>query len=95
MSKSDKIIKLLPKDLVLGDEVRLFDTPFGWGTVVKITDEEVHIFRVYVHIHPVVYISGLLHYTGHELVTLPRDSTRDYDVDAYNHKRMSEPGALK
>lgn len=88
-------IKLQARDLVLGDKVRLFEDPYGWATVVNVTDEEVHLFRVYVHVSDVVYTGGLLHYTGHELVKLFRDSSRELEADESTHARMVKPGALK
>lgn len=35
--------------LGLGDVVSLFDDGYGTGTVSKITNDEVHVFRPYVH----------------------------------------------
>lgn len=91
----DPTIKLNTEDLILGDRVRLIDGPYGWGTVVQVTEEEVHIFRVFVHVSDVVYTGGLLHYTGHELVKVWRKDSREFTVDEYYHRKMSESGALK
>lgn len=90
-----KMLKLKPGDMVLGDQVRCFDGPYGWGTVVNITDDEVHIFRPFTHIGDFTYTGGVLHYTGHELVKLFRDGKREREVDAYTHEQMSKPGALR
>ena len=82
-------------ELVLGDVVKLFDSPFGWGTVVEVTDEVVKVFRPYVHINDFTYTGGVLHYVGHEYSTYHVDSRRPVEVDASTHRRMTRPGALK
>lgn len=82
-------------DLVLGDEVRLLEGPYGWGTVVQIKDDEVHIFRPYVHIGDFSYTGGVLYYIGSELIKVWRGASRVFTVDAYTHNRMAKEGALK
>jgi len=91
------IVCLMASELVLGDRVLLFDDAYGWGTVVKIADEEVHVFRPYVHIGDFSYTGGVLHYIGSEVVKLykGKDTRQTYNVDSVNHDRMSQPGALK
>lgn len=88
-------LKMTPSELVLGDKVQVVEGPFGWGTVVEITDEIVKVFRPYVHISDFTYTGGVLHYVGHEYVTYFRDSRRAVEVDAHTHDRMMQPGALK
>ena len=90
-----KTVTLKTEDLVLGDRVRLMEDPYGWGTVVQVTEEEVHIFRVFVHVSDFVYTGGLMHYTGHELVKVWRKDSREFTVDAYYHRKVREPGAFK
>lgn len=95
-TETEKTVKVLAKDLVLGDRVNLLPgEPYGWATVVNVTAEEVHLFRVYVHVSDVEYTGGLLHYTGHELVKVWREDSREFTVDAYYHRKMREPGAIK
>lgn len=91
----EKTVEVSAEALRLGDRVCLFEGPYGWGTVVQVTEDEVHIFRVYVHVSDVVYTGGLMHYTGHELVKVWREDSRKFTVDEYYHRKMREPGALK
>lgn len=89
-------ITLNATDLVLGDKVDLLGgDPYGWGTVVQITAEEVHIFRPYVHIGDFSYTGGVQHYIGTELVKVYKFSTRTFEADASTHKQMTAPGALR
>ena len=89
-------INLKASDLVLGDKVNLLGgEPYGWATVVQITGEEVHIFRVYVHVGDFSYTGGVLHFTGSETVKVWSKSDREFVVDAYTHEKMSKVGALK
>jgi len=89
-----RTIKLKADELVLGDAVNLLEGPYGWGTVVQITDEEVHIFRPYVHIGDFSYTGGVLHYTGHELVKRYKHSGCEFVVDQFTHAQMAKTGAL-
>jgi hypothetical protein len=89
------IMTIKTDELVLGDAVRLLSSPYGWGTVVNVTDEEVHIFRPYVHIDDVEYTGGVLHYIGTSTVKVWRQDSREFEVDAFTHERMTKPGALR
>lgn len=83
-------------ELVLGDKVDLLSgDPYGWGTVVQITDETVKVVRPYVHIGDFTYTGGVLHYLGTEEITLIRGGERVVWVDQYTHEQMAKPGALK
>jgi hypothetical protein len=88
-------IQLKASDLVLGDQVKLFDGAYGWGTVVKATEDVVEIFRVYVHIGDFKYSGGVLHYTGHEMVRVFPGGDRTFKIQKENHERMKKEGALK
>lgn len=89
-------IKLTAKDLVLGDKVNLLPgEPYGWATVVQITDEEVHMVRPYVHIGDFTYTGGVLNYLGNETVKVWAKSDRTFEADTYTHSKMTEAGALK
>ena len=95
-----KTLNLTVIGLVLGDAVRLLEEPYGWGTVVKITGEEVHIKRPYTHIGDVRFGGSegsryVLDYIGQETVKVWLYSDRVLTVDAYTHERMSQEGALK
>jgi len=80
-------------DIVLGDAIKLMDTPYGWATVVKIEGDNLHVFRPFVHIGNFSYTGGVLHYTGTETFTVVR-SARSYTVDSYTHELMTGKGAL-
>ncbi len=87
-------LKLQASELVLGDQVDLLGGPYGWATVVNITDDEVHMIRPYIHIGDFEYTGGVLHYTGHETVKVYRESDRTFEVDSYTHGKMLQ-GALR
>jgi hypothetical protein len=93
------LIQLKADQLVLGDRVRLFDDPYGWGTVVNLrtgdTDDLVEIFRPYVHVGDFEYTGGVLHYIGSEMVKVWRRGHRVFEVDAYTHQLMLGEGAIK
>lgn len=63
--------------LSLGDIVQLFDDGYGTATVVQITDDEVHLFRPYVHTADFSYTGGVIPYIGTETVKLWRKDSRD------------------
>ena len=66
--------------LLVGDRVNLFadqpGAPFGWGTVVQVTEEEATVVRPYVHTSDFTTTSGLISYLGQEVVKLQRSSDR-------------------
>jgi hypothetical protein len=70
--------------LLVGDVVNLFadqaGAAFGWGTVVKVSEEEVEIVRPFVHTSGVQSSGRLLSYIGQEVTKLPRQSDRTYTV---------------
>lgn len=72
--------KMKARDLKLGDKVQLFEGAYGWGTVTKVDDTTVHVFRVYVQTSDFAYTGGVIPYTGHELCGLSRDN------DAWEYK---------
>lgn len=90
-------IKLKAAELVLGDQVDLLGSPFGWATVVQITGEEVHMVRPYIHIADFTYTGGVMNYIGTETVKVFKGEgcSRTYNVDASTHARMSKAGALR
>ena len=80
--------------LLIGDRVNLFadqpGAPFGWGTVVAVTEDEVEIHRPFIHtgdfsmsgkISPVGPTgSRLQSYMGQEVCRIPRHSDRKFTV---------------
>ena len=73
--------------LLVGDRVNLFadqpGAPFGWGTVVCVTEDEVEIERPYVHTSDFTSMAGrgllgerLISYLGTETVRLERSHSR-------------------
>ena len=97
MKETDKVtnttkqttIEVPGTELVLGDAVKLFDSPFGWATVVKVETFGVHLFRPYVHVSNFSYTGGVPHFIGTETLTVPREETKTYTVDAYTHEKMT------
>ena len=73
-------------ELCLGDVVECFEGPYGTGTVVKITNEYVRVFRVYVHVSDFSYTGGVMHYTGSETIDYPLD--RSGTIPLREHMRM-------
>jgi hypothetical protein len=81
-------------EILLGDKIMITDDPYGWGTVVKIEEDTLHVFRVFVHLSDTVYTGGVPHYVGTETVKLIR-SGRSYTVDQYTHGFLVESLELK
>jgi hypothetical protein len=92
-TKQEKVIIERANVLLVGDRVNLFadqpNAPYGWGTVVAVTDEFAEVLRPYVHTADFTVsnhlASGgigerLLSYIGQETTRLPRDSDRTYSV---------------
>ena len=83
------------KDLCLRDEVLLFDAPYGWGTVVRVWEEDslwyAEVFRPYVHVGDFSYVGNrVLHYMGHETIILC--GSRELKVDAAQRRaNLSAP----
>lgn len=59
-----------PRELRLGDTVKLSLAGYATGTVFQITSDEVHIVRPYIHTNDFSYTGGVLWYTGVEIVKL-------------------------
>lgn len=90
----ERIVTETANVLLIGDRVNLFadqpGAPFGWGTVVAVTEDEVEIIRPYVHtadfsmsgkISPVGPTGErLTHYMGQEVCRIPRHSDRTFTV---------------
>ena len=93
-------IELKAVDLVLGDRIRLMESPYGWATVVEITGDTVKMVRPYVHVGDTEF-GGVddkryvLNYLGTEAVRVSRVGERLYTADRYTHECMSQVGALK
>lgn len=89
--KREKVIIEKANILLVGDRVNLFadqpGAPYGWGTVVCVTEHEVEVERPYVHTADFTIGAGrgdigerLLSYIGTETTRLPRQSDRTYTV---------------
>lgn len=76
------------KDLQLAQNVRLFEEPFGWGTVIEVTAEEVVVRRPFMHTGDFSYTGGVLSYFGHEDVRLWRESDRPIEVSTEKVKKL-------
>jgi hypothetical protein len=80
----DRTVQETANVLLIGDRVNLFadqpGAPFGWGTVVNVTEEYAEVVRPYVHTSDFSTTSGLMSYLGQENTKLPRDSDRVYTV---------------
>ena len=85
--KCESIVKVTANMLLVGDRINLFvdqpGAPFGWGTVVSVTEYEVEVLRPYVHTSDFTICAGvgsvgerLMDYIGQERVMLPRDNDR-------------------
>jgi hypothetical protein len=90
-TKQEKVITERANVLLVGDRVNLFadqpNAPYGWGTVVAVTEEFAEVLRPYVHTGDFTVGAGagqfgerLLAYLGQETTRLPRDSERTYSV---------------
>jgi hypothetical protein len=78
--------QLGPSELRLADTIKLFDGPFGWGIVKKITKDEVHIFRPYGTTLDFSCTSGVICLIGTEEVRYPIDSRTLFKV--YGRKEL-------
>jgi len=83
------------RDLVLGDRVRFFTGPFGWGTVFSVDATIAKVARPYIHVGDETKWYGgpsaerhLIHYTGIEEVRLYRMGDRSIATDKYTHDRL-------
>ena len=77
--------------LLVGDRVNLFadqpGAPFGWGTVVCVTEEYAEVVRPHVHTSDFTVGAGsgefgerLMSYLGQEIVRLDRKSDRIHSI---------------
>ena len=77
--------------LLVGDRVNLFadqpGAPFGWGTVVCVTEEYAEVVRPHVHTSDFTVAAGsgqfgerLMSYLGQEIVRLDRKSDRIHSI---------------
>ncbi len=87
----EQIVKETANVLLVGDRINLFadqpGAPFGWGTVVAVTEHEVEVIRPYIHTSDFTVSAGhgnigerLMDYIGQERCKLPRDNDRVYTV---------------
>jgi hypothetical protein len=80
----EKVVREKANILLVGDHVNLFadqpGAPFGWGTVIEVTEEEAVVVRPYVHTSDFATTSGLISYIGQEMVRLYRQDERVFDV---------------
>jgi hypothetical protein len=80
----ERVVNETANVLLIGDRVNLFadqpGAPFGWGTVIEVTEEEAVVVRPYVHTSDFSTTSGLISYIGQEITRLPRQSDRVYTV---------------
>jgi len=67
-------------ELQLGDEIQLFNGPFGHAIVTKIDGGAVHYFRPYATTADFSYTGGVIPYIGVEQNTLCRESAQQYYV---------------
>ena len=72
--------KLPVSELQLADVVQLSDDDYATGTVVQVTEDEVHVYRPYVHTADFSYTGGVIPYIGTETVKLYRKSSRELFV---------------
>ena len=90
-TKQEKMVTERANVLLVGDRVNLFadqpNAPFGWGTVVAVTEDHAEVLRPYVHTADFTMGAGQGHvgervmsYMGQETTRLPRDSKRTYSV---------------
>ncbi len=83
-SGCEQIVRERANVLLIGDRVNLFadqpGAPFGWGTVIEVTEEEAVVVRPYVHTSDFETTSGLISYIGQEITRLPRQADRVYTV---------------
>ncbi len=87
----EAVVRETANVLLVGDRVNLFadspGAPYGWGTVVAVTEEIAEVYRPYIHVSDFSVAVGkgeigerVLSYMGHEMVDLPRCSDRVYSV---------------
>jgi hypothetical protein len=76
----ERVVQERANVLLIGDRVNLFadqpGAPYGWGTVVEVTENEAIVVRPYVHTADFETTSGLMSYLGQEIVKLDRRSDR-------------------
>ena len=75
------MLKRNAEDLRLGDRVRLFEGAYGWGTVVRVTDKEVHIDRPYGQTSDVAYGDSVIFYTGIERLSFLKGMRYTFEVE--------------
>ncbi|KKN32096.1 hypothetical protein LCGC14_0817510, partial [marine sediment metagenome] len=84
-TKQEKMVIERANVLLVGDRVNLFadqpNAPYGWGTVVAVTEDFAEVVRPYVHTADFTTgaagsLSGerVMSYMGQETTRLPRDS---------------------
>lgn len=67
-------------EMKLGDTVKLFDGPFGYGVVNQIAEGQVHIFRPYATTADFSYGEYVTPYVGIENFSLFTSSDNMYEV---------------
>ncbi len=74
------------RELQLADVVRLFEGPWGTGTVIKIDADSVLIYRTYQATADFSYTGGVIPYIGYEHCTYLLSDNRDMFV--YERKEL-------
>jgi hypothetical protein len=76
----DYLFKAKISELHLGDTVKLFDGPFGFGVVTKISGGVVKVFRPYATTADFSYTGGVIPYIGTEEVAYLMEGTFQLEV---------------
>jgi hypothetical protein len=66
--------KMIPANaLQLGDTIKAFDDVFGWAIVIRVSDNDVTLFRPYATTADFSYTGGVIAYIGLEQYSVPRN----------------------
>ena len=87
----EQVVRERANVLLVGDRINMFSdqpgAPFGWATVVCVTETEVEVVRPFVHTADFTMCAGkgeigerVMDYLGHERFRIPRYSDRVYSV---------------
>ena len=73
-------VMVYPRELRLGDKVKLFEGDYGTGTVFNVEGGAVSIIRPYIHTADFSYTGGVQWYIGTETVKVSVESERCFEL---------------
>jgi hypothetical protein len=72
--------KVKASELALADVVKVFDDAYGYATVTQVTEDEVTLFRPYVHTSDFSYTGGVIPYVGVETTKVWRKGSTEFEL---------------